>query len=222
VTSEQALALNLDFLSDWEFVGSVGDYKHKQACVMSAAVAAVRVARGVDMNGATDQLECVCPTIRRLMIARNDATENADERKAWALSMIPRIVGTNQGKALSVKRAEHLARYAIRVICAEAMDSARLPELAEKCRSLGADAPMSDCNAVASEARDSARKERDKRWAAAANAYAVAYANAYADAYAAAADADAADAYAATAAARRTARLAHLDRMIEDSLAITE
>jgi hypothetical protein len=238
VTAEQALTESevSQFFSDWSFLtGSVGDYGHKQACTMSAAVALTRVRRGVDMNGATDSLECVCPVIRKLVIARNDATPVAD-LKPWAVMIIPRIVGTNEGKALSVARAEPLVRYAIRVIAAEAMDSAMLPKIAAKCRSVGENALMSDCRAVAREARDSANKERSARGNAADAAYAAAYA---ATAYAAAAAADAAyaaaaaaaAAYAATAyaaaatdaaaAARRTAvRLAHLDRMIEDCLAI--
>jgi hypothetical protein len=211
---ETAQALDLAFLADWEFIGSVGDYKHKQACVMSAAVAAVRVARGIDMNGATDELECVDPAVRKLCIVRNDQTKSATDRKAWALAMIPRIVGT-KNKALERKRAECIARYAARVIAAEAMDSAKLPEEAEKLRALGDDAPMSAVRAVASEARDSAYN------AAAVAAYAAAAAavDAAADA---AADAAVAAVVDAVAAARRTAvRLAHFDAMIEACLAIT-
>jgi hypothetical protein len=68
VTAQEMLALDLDFLAEWDFVGEIGDYKLKQVCVMSAAVAAVRVARGVDMNGATDELECVDPGVRKLCI----------------------------------------------------------------------------------------------------------------------------------------------------------
>src|SRR5688572_24705410 len=102
MTTAQLKPLDLSFLDSWQLVAGVGDYGEKRACVMSAAVAAVRVAQGVDMNGATDTLECVCQVVRRLMIARNDATEDSAKRKTWALSMIPRIVGTNAGKSLSV------------------------------------------------------------------------------------------------------------------------
>ena len=209
-------ALDLSFLSDYEFVGAVGDYKRKQVCVMSAAVAAVRVARGVDMNGATDILECVDPGVRKFCIMRNDSTDDAVERKAWALPMIPRIVGTAGSKELERKRAECIARYAARVIAAEAMDAAKLPDEAAKLRAISDEASMSAIRAVASEARDSARKERDKRYAAYA-AYAAAYAYAAA-AYAAAAYAAAADADAA----RRANRTRHIDAMLELVLAIKE
>jgi hypothetical protein len=187
-------ALDLSFLTDWDFVGSIGDYGKKQACAMSAAVAAVRVARGEDMNGATDELECVDPVIRKLIIARNDAMPKAGRRE-WALSMIPRFVGTNNGKKKTVKRAEHIARYAIRVLAAEAMDAAKLPNQAAKLRAISDEQSMSDIKVVAREARDAAYA-----YAAANAAYAAANANA--------------------AYARTKIRLKHLDQMIEDCLSI--
>ena len=122
------------FFADWDFMHGVGDYGKHQGCTMSAAVALTRVRQGQDMNGSTDSLECVDPVIRKLVIARNDATPIAD-LKPWAVPMIPRITGTNGGKALSVKRSEAIARYACRVIAAEAMDVAKLHDEAAKLRS---------------------------------------------------------------------------------------
>src|SRR5690606_30880836 len=143
---------------------SVGDYSRKQACTMSAAVALTRVRRGEDMNGATDSLECVCPVIRKLVISRNDLTPVEDgQLKSWATSMIPQIVGTNGGKELAVKRAEHIARYAVRVIAAEAMDAAKLPAEAAKLRAISDDQSMIAIRDVARAARGSARSEWDKR-----------------------------------------------------------
>lgn len=150
-----ALALDLSFLADWDFEHDVGDYAEQRVCTMSAAVAAWRVTRGEDMNGATDHLECVDRVIRKLVIARNDMTP-LDELKPWALAMIPRIIGTDGGMDLAIKRAEHIARYAVRVIAAEAMDFAKLPDLATKLRAVSDGASMADLRSVASEAKDTA------------------------------------------------------------------
>jgi hypothetical protein len=186
-------ALNLDFLGNWDFVHGTGDYAEHQACTMSAAVAAWRVSRGEDLGVATDRLECVDPVLRVLVIRRNDATPVGDLR-SWALAMIPRIVGTHEGRERSVRRAAAVARHAIRVIAPLALDAAGLKAEAQRLRALGEAEPLIAYRGAALDV------SRSSRVAAAAAADADAdYAATIAAAAAIAADADAD--YAATIAA---------------------
>ena len=124
-----------DYFRDWTFVDGVGNYAEHRACVMSAIVALRRAEAGVDLNGAIDTADCVCPVVRRLAIRRNDVMANAD-RKAWALGMIPRLMGSKASPAVTRARGFACADYACRVIAPEWIDKApRVVEAAE-CRAL--------------------------------------------------------------------------------------
>jgi hypothetical protein len=212
------------------FVIGAGNPAKGTACIMSAAVAKLRVSRGEPLGEATDVLDCACPVVRRLAIARNDLPMDGELRKQWALPMIDRIIGSRRDDETTRRRAEAVARYAVTVIAAEALRAAGMTDQADRLASLPPTATMGEMRDAA-DAADAAADADASAYVAAA-AYAAAAAAAYAAdaaaAYAAAADAAYA-AYAALAADAAAAaienaaylpRTRHLDAMIDLALSI--
>jgi len=195
--------IDLRFLSDWNFGHGTGNFDAKSACVMSGAVAAIRMERGADLGDATDRLECVCPIVRGLLIRRNDSTP-VDDIKPWALSMIPRILGTDGGASLRKERARRVLIYVLRGPLAAFADRREL-SVASNLKAVGNEASLSAIRDVARAARDSFRGI-----AAAADAAADAYADAAA--YVAYAAAAAYVAYAAAYAESAARAAAHAAR----------
>jgi hypothetical protein len=208
-----------EFFAGWKFIHGAGDYVKHEACIMSADVAITRAMRGEDLGRATDQSACISPVIRQLAIARNDYTPEADLR-AWVLGLLPRIHGTAGSKELERRRAAAVARYACRVIAAEAMERAGLSNEASKLRTLDDEASMGDCFAVAIAAKDSAEKVQDGQYASVA--YAAYAAEAASRAAYAAYAAEAARAARAAAERLQATKLRHLDAMIEICLAFKD
>lgn len=222
-----------EIFRDWDFVDDRGDYATHTACAMSAAVALVRLRAGEPLGEATDHLDCVDEVIRQLVITRNDKTPD-HERKAWALGVIPRIIDTAQGAAVSRKRAELVVRYACTFIVPETLDAAGVHDHAERLRSMdsatleqlrdAANAAHAAAHAAFAAAEGSAARivAYDAAWTAdkAAGVCGFASAAAASDAAYAASDAAYAAAYAAGAAAHAGAihadnPLRHLDAMLE-------
>lgn len=125
-----------EVIRNLRFVDGVGNPSEGTACVMSAAVALIRIQRGEDMGNATDMLECVCPVVRRLAISINDRIENETDRKSWALGVIPRLIDSNKGLELTIKRAFACADFAMRTIAADAIQRLGLNEFSERIKSL--------------------------------------------------------------------------------------
>jgi len=96
-------------------VSGVGDYSKGKACVVSAAVALWRYQRGEDLNGATDQLDCIDPAVRSLAIRINDANwwQSNTERTEVLSPFIARLAGTSKPELLR-KRALLCADMAVR------------------------------------------------------------------------------------------------------------
>lgn len=111
--------VDLSFLADWTFVGGVGNYRNKQACIMSALFLATKIAEGkVTLNqvlesdpnrsgplGEYDRVSCVSPWMRDKVVERNDSFPDTmeDKRKEWALAMLPRLLGTYLGEKFEKK-----------------------------------------------------------------------------------------------------------------------
>lgn len=148
-------------------IGGVGNYTEGQACVMSAAVAKWRFKQGVPLNGATDQLECVCPVIRKLAIAINAKGWWKDdaERTKVLLPLVDKILDTKGKVALTRRRAFRCADVAVREFAADALDACGKKDWGTKLREC---APIIDKKT----ARLAETVARDARKAAAAAAYA--------------------------------------------------
>jgi len=94
--------------------------------------------------------------LRELAIAKNDAWWESDkERTAWALDLVPQLLGTRD-EARDVRRAAAIARYTVRVIAAEALRSAELLEEADRLASLPEDVRLDVAEAAARTARTAA------------------------------------------------------------------
>lgn len=118
--------VDFSFLKGFDFVPTVGNYPNKQVCIMSAAALATKISSGdctlteaLELKQgnyghepkveATDELSCVDPTLRTLLIARNDHPAVTDKaRKPWALKMLPRILGT-KSNLTTTRKVEALA-----------------------------------------------------------------------------------------------------------------
>ena len=103
-----------------KFVHGLGNGQD-EACVLVAARIKWLISQGLPIGDVSDELECACPLIRMLTIRRNDATP-IDELQTWALTMVDRIVGSRVDHVTTVKRAESIALYAVRVMVADSMD----------------------------------------------------------------------------------------------------
>jgi len=91
------------------------------------------------LDAASDAVpECVCPVIGRLIIGLNDIS--AAHRKAL-VPLLPRLVGSKAELAVTIRRAFAVADWAVRVVAADALRSAKLEAEAEK---LAALAPIVD------------------------------------------------------------------------------
>jgi hypothetical protein len=202
-----------------KLIAGVGDYEQGTACVMSAAVALWRLKRGEDMGDATDQLDCCCPVIRRLCIARNDGFWKSDkDRTAWGMALIPRLIDSRKDRTETARRAYRAADVAAREIVPLAMEAAKQNEWAEKLRAMPEvkdKASAENARALLKQADAAAAAAAHAAAASAAAAYAYADADAAADAaaaaHAAAASAAAAYAYADAAAAAAAAAYAAAD-----------
>ena len=231
-----------DFIHELTLIGGVGDYDEKRACIMSACVAKWRLEHGEPLGDATDDLECVCPVVRRFAIRVNDAKWWKDdaERTEVLMPFVDKILNTKDATK-TMKRGYMCADSLVREITPRAFDVAGWAEEAAKLRALSpiVDAETASAATIpAREARDFAFDRRKAAYAytdavayayaaavAAADAYTYAYAaaDAYADAVAAAdaaavaaADADAAAAAAAAADAdARANALAFLTKLCE-------
>lgn len=81
--------LDLSSLNDWTFTSRTGNRPEHVCCTMSA----ISVLRGEETLrlGHPD----ICPVITAMVIHLNDKHfEDEEKRKAWALEVIPRIIGT--------------------------------------------------------------------------------------------------------------------------------
>lgn len=122
---EPMLPLDFSVLDQFEFIGGTGNYGSKQVCAMTALHLVVEIAKGtVTLAQATgqepmpgrrvirkqmfsdtpeggipvaDHVACVSPTLNAIVIRRNDAMEDPEERKKWAMKILPKLVGTNLG-----------------------------------------------------------------------------------------------------------------------------
>jgi len=102
--------------------------------------------------------------LRELAIARNDAAWESDEsRTAWALDLVPKLLGTRD-EVRDVRRAAALARYSVRVIAAEALRSVRLLKEAERLATLPEDVRLEDVRLDVAEA--AAQTAAQSAWAA--------------------------------------------------------
>lgn len=146
--------VDLTFLWEWDFVGGTGDYQHQRVCIMSALYLATEIAAGrttlaialgkeeppednleteypVERITEQDRVSCVSPTLRTLVVQRNDhfdeGRDDADpERKAWALALLPKLLGTDRGPGME-KRLR-----AVRTKAAAAFEKAQARKLREK------------------------------------------------------------------------------------------
>ena len=92
--NEQEQAL----LNRFHMGSGVGDYEEGNACVMACAVALWRFRHGEELGTATDELDCVCPVLRRIAIRLNDGIwwpGGEAERTAALLPLVARLLGTN-------------------------------------------------------------------------------------------------------------------------------
>ena len=88
----------LNLLKRFHMGNGLGDYEQGNACVMACAVALWRFRHGEELGEATDELDCVCPVLRRLAIRLNDGVwwpAGEAERTAVLIPMVPRLLGTN-------------------------------------------------------------------------------------------------------------------------------
>lgn len=98
-------------------VAGKGNYSAGTACTMSATVALDRLRKGEPLGEATDELECVCPVIRRLVIGRNDGWwPSGEARTEWGLKLIPKLLDTRVGPERTVRRVFRVADVTVRKI----------------------------------------------------------------------------------------------------------
>ncbi len=190
----------------------IGNYDENKACIMSAAVAKWRMNNGESLGKATDQLECVCPTVRALAIRINDATWWKDdaERTEVLRPFIDEILNTRDPE-LIVKRAMLCADRAVRVFAPMALDALGYKEEAAKLRSVAEIVDRATALAGRRVARDAADYASSASADSAASSadYAAASAAAASSAAADYAAASSADYAAASAAAYAAAHAAH-------------
>jgi hypothetical protein len=114
------------FAQDWKFVAGVGNYNHKQACIMSALYLATKIAEGkttlekvlapipknddyyTDPLPEQDRVTCVSDLLRDALVERNDSFENEDARTKWAIPLLPRVLGTKLGNKFEQKVKQKL------------------------------------------------------------------------------------------------------------------
>lgn len=121
MTAKQLKPLDLSiFLTGWTFVGGTGDYRKKQACIMSALYLAVRIAEGKTTLDKvlspypesswgnksleeSDRVTCVSDALRDTAINVNDSFDDDAARTKWAVEMLPRLPGTKLGQIFDRK-----------------------------------------------------------------------------------------------------------------------
>lgn len=188
-------------ITELTLVYGVGNYSQNKACLMSAAVAKIRLEKGEPLGKATDDLACVDGVIRSLAIKVNDTAwwKSDTERTEKLLPLIDLIIGTTKSRKLTLKRAYKCADVAVRFFTADALEKAGLEDQAKILREL----PEICSVESARVARDVAAGAAYAAYAAYAAAWDAAYAAKQAAEWAAGAAARAADmaAYAAYAAA---------------------
>ena len=146
----------LEVMPDVHAGNGLGSVDRHELCVMAMCAAEARLRRGEPIGEATDQCKCVSPVLRELAIARNEAAWESDEsRTAWALDLVPKLLGTYDD-VRDVRRAAALARYSVRVIAAEALRSVRLLKEAERLATLPEDVRLDVAEAAAQTAAQSA------------------------------------------------------------------
>ena len=157
-------------LADFTLIAGIGDYDQHKACVMSLAVAMDRLRKGEPIGEATDNVHCVCPVLRRLVIYRNDGPWESDAaRTEWGLAMAPRLLDTRRDETETVRRGYRCADVAVRVIAAQALRSAGLVDLAVRLEAL--DPIIDKKSAAAARAASAAAASYAARAAAAAAAW---------------------------------------------------
>ena len=225
-------------IANLRLITGKGNYSAGTACVMSAAVALDRLRKGEPLGEATDELECVCPVIRRLAIGRNDGWWPSDEaRTDWGLKLVPKLLDTRADRARTVRRAFRVADVAVRFLAPIALRAQGRRDLAEKLERL--EPVVNKASAMAARsavytAADAAAADYTVYDADAATFVARTSATTSAIAYAAAAAADhsiddVSVTYAADAAANtapyaaycatyyaKAATWSHIDRLIEE------
>jgi hypothetical protein len=192
--------------------GSHGSFE-EGVCVMEA----VAYVAGEDHG---DHPKCACPTISDFLRSWNDSLK--DDQRQILKPLIPKLVGTNHGPEIALKRSYMVADWLVRTYTPEFLRMAKLEADAEALAALGELKDKESFTAAVAPintARDSARAAwaaaGDAAWAAAAGAAAGAAARAAAWAAAAGAAARAAAGDAAWAAAAGDAAWAALKPSVE-------
>jgi len=159
------------------------------------------------LDAASDAVpECVCPVIGRLIIGLNDIS--AAHRKAL-VPLLPRLVGSKAELAVTIRRAFAVADWAVRVVAADALRSAKLEAEAEKLAALAPIVDETTSYAASYAASDASDASRAASYASYAASYAsraasdasraASYASDASDASRAASDASRAASYASDA-----------------------
>jgi hypothetical protein len=106
-------------IKDLKLVDGIGDYADNTTCVMGAAVLYDRLSRGEPIGEATDDLDCVCPVLRALVIQRNDVFDDDGERTRWGMALVPRLIDT-RGDIETTRERAWMAACAAQSIAAAA------------------------------------------------------------------------------------------------------
>jgi len=127
-------------LPEFTLVSGIGNYAKGTACIMSAAVAYDRMNRGEPIGTATDELECVCPTIRNWMIQANIVRwwRSNKERTAILTPYVPKIIGTKTGEDVMRRRSWVVFDASVQVLLPTVFRLFEQPRMAEKMESLPA------------------------------------------------------------------------------------
>jgi hypothetical protein len=153
----------------------------------------------------SDKPECASPVLAAYGRQLNDSIRTDELRTEALMPLVPLLVGTRADAATELRRAEFLARYAVRVIVPIALRAAKLEGEAVKLESLPEDVGMDEASAAAWAARAAASAAA---WVASEAASEAARAARASEAASAARAAASAAAWAAKAAARAAARAA--------------
>lgn len=88
-----------------KLIRGMGDYAFGRVCVMAAAVAKYRLDNGLPLGEATDELNCVCPTIRAFLIPFNDGLiwDSSNHRTEVLMPYVDKIIDTRNDELL-IKR----------------------------------------------------------------------------------------------------------------------
>lgn len=119
----------------------------------------------------SDHPRCACPVLTEFLVEWNDRI--GDQARRLLKPLIPKLVGSRSTHEVERTRSWLLADWAMRVAAPMALDSAHLPDLAQRLRDLPevTTATCDEARRVCSVVRDDVLQEVAKRAPTASNVY---------------------------------------------------